>query len=70
MAGLSAAHHLIEKGLSVLILEAKDRLGGRLDTVDFAGFPLDTGAGWIHGSGPGDELEALEGMMNPMFTLC
>lgn len=34
IAGVSAARHLINRGVQqVLILEAKDRLGGRIHTV-------------------------------------
>ena len=35
MAGISAAKHLIQCGLKdVTILEAKERLGGRIHTID------------------------------------
>jgi monoamine oxidase len=33
----------------VTVLEARDRLGGRLHTVRFRGVPLDLGGAWIHG---------------------
>lgn len=50
MAGLSAAHALLDDDLEVLILEARDRLGGRVHTDrSFAGFPLELGAEFIHG---------------------
>jgi monoamine oxidase len=48
-AGLSAAHHLVRQGCSVLVLEARDRIGGRAHTVmTAAGFPVDLGCGWLH----------------------
>lgn len=35
-AGISAAARLIEKGLeNIIILEGKDRIGGRIHTVEF-----------------------------------
>lgn len=47
-AGISAARRLIERGRSVLVLEALPRLGGRAHTVDLLGFPFDLGCGWLH----------------------
>jgi monoamine oxidase len=31
-----------------VVLEARDRVGGRLHTVDLAGVPVDLGGSWIH----------------------
>ncbi len=50
IAGLSAAWHLREAGVSATVLEARDRIGGRVWTDhEFAGFPLEFGAELIHG---------------------
>ena len=43
MAGLNAAHHLIEAGLDVVVVEAGDRVGGRMQTDEVDGFLLDRG---------------------------
>ncbi|KAK9454008.1 amine oxidase [Dipodascopsis uninucleata] len=51
ISGISAAADLITKGLSVTVLEAKDRTGGRLLTDRTSGSaPYEFGAGWIHDS--------------------
>lgn len=50
MAGLAAAQTLAAAGISVVVLEARDRLGGRIVTDRTWGIPLDLGAAWIHGS--------------------
>jgi monoamine oxidase len=49
IAGLAAARTLTDKGLSVIVLEARDRVGGRMWTDTSLGLPLDLGASWIHG---------------------
>ncbi|MFN7882905.1 MAG: FAD-dependent oxidoreductase, partial [bacterium] len=45
VAGIAAARALRSRGLSCLVLEAKDRIGGRAYT-DATGF--DHGASWLH----------------------
>jgi monoamine oxidase len=48
-AGIGAARRLAEdRAVSVLVLEARDRVGGRVHTIEPAGFPLDRGAEWLH----------------------
>lgn len=50
VAGLYAAHLLKEEGHSVRVLEAADRIGGRIHTLtDFAEIPVELGAEFVHG---------------------
>ena len=53
-SGLMAAKQLSEKGLSVLVLEADSRTGGRIHTFNDPAFPtpLELGAEFIHGDLP------------------
>jgi len=48
-AGIGAARRLAERSsVSVLVLEARNRVGGRVHTIEPAGFPCDRGAEWLH----------------------
>lgn len=58
MAGLGAAAELRRAGVETIVLEARDRIGGRVHTVDDLGAPVDLGAAWIHDS-RGNPLTAL-----------
>src|SRR3954447_23557360 len=46
LAGLAAARALTERGVETIVLEARDRVGGRCWTRD----GVDLGAHWIHGT--------------------
>jgi len=61
-AGLTAAWRLTQAGYSVVVLEARDRIGGRVWTDHLAdGTPIDRGGAWL---GPGqDRLYALAAEM-------
>ena len=47
-AGIGAARRSADHGLSTLLLEASQRIGGRAFTVNIAGHALDLGCGWLH----------------------
>jgi len=48
-AGIGAARRLLDRGaISALVVEARDRVGGRVHTIEPTGFPLDRGAEWLH----------------------
>src|ERR671915_1832474 len=47
-AGVTAARELAREGLTVLLLEARDRLGGRTWTDTWNGTPIERGGGWVH----------------------
>jgi monoamine oxidase len=48
MTGLTAARALHLSGVEVVVLEGRDRLGGRTHTVDVGGAAVDLGGSWIH----------------------
>ncbi|MEO0881577.1 MAG: FAD-dependent oxidoreductase [Pseudomonadota bacterium] len=48
-AGLAAARDLTDAGKKVVVVEARERIGGRIWTNDTLGVPIDLGASWIHG---------------------
>ncbi|WP_233518354.1 NAD(P)/FAD-dependent oxidoreductase [Streptomyces corynorhini] len=69
LAGLSAAHHLTSAGVTVSVLEAAPRVGGRMATDTVDGFRLDRGGRLLTTSYP--ELlrtPGLEGAAVRMFS--
>ncbi|XP_013134789.1 PREDICTED: possible lysine-specific histone demethylase 1-like isoform X3 [Papilio polytes] len=51
-AGTTAATTLARAGRRVLALEAQNRIGGRVNTVQFGDGVVELGAEWIHGINP------------------
>lgn len=48
IAGLTVANALRQANVDCVVLEGRDRIGGRLHTVDLNGWPVDMGGSWIH----------------------
>ncbi|CAO2819091.1 unnamed protein product [Amaranthus hypochondriacus] len=52
MSGISAGKRLSDAGIKdFLILEATNRIGGRIKKTKFAGYTVEMGANWLHGVG-------------------
>ena len=47
-AGVTAAREAALRGCSVLLLEARDRLGGRTWSSSWRGTPVEYGGAWVH----------------------
>ena len=47
-AGVTAAREAALRGRSVLLLEARDRLGGRTWSSEWDGIPVEYGGAWVH----------------------
>ncbi len=57
VAGLAAAQRLRNVGVNVTVLEARNRIGGRVWTDrSVLGYACDMGAGWIHGPDGGNPV--------------
>ena len=54
-SGAVAARDLASKGFSVLVLEARDRVGGRAKTHN----GIDVGCSWIHGYKEGNPARGI-----------
>ena len=71
VSGLTAARLLARAGQRVLVLEARDRIGGRTWTERSDGHITDRGASWIHGvdDNPLAEVVSAFGMREVEFTV-
>lgn len=60
MAGLTAARELRRAGRQVIVLEARQRIGGRIHThTAWGNARIDLGASWIHGDGDDNPVAVL-----------
>ena len=68
VAGLSAARHLRGQGREVLVLDARDRIGGRLWTLHPDGLtvPVELGGEFLHGETPEIERISREARLRAM----
>ncbi|NKY59555.1 flavin monoamine oxidase family protein [Nocardia flavorosea] len=57
LSGLTSADQLIRAGYEVVVLEGRDRVGGRIRTTEIADVPVDAGATWV--APDHDEVHAL-----------
>jgi hypothetical protein len=62
-AGATAAAELAALGYRVTVLEARDRIGGRLHTLTPRGWgaPIEAGASWVHDTAASDLADRLAG---------
>jgi len=65
VAGLTAARLLANAGRRVVVLEARDRVGGRVWTDRTDGLVTDLGASWIHGVTANPVAAAAEALRMP-----
>ncbi|KAI1110484.1 hypothetical protein F5Y14DRAFT_465651 [Nemania sp. NC0429] len=69
MSGLRAAELLAAADFDVTILEARNRVGGRILQTSELGLPVDLGASWIHGV-DGNPLVGLAKRAGCITTAC
>lgn len=71
VSGLTVARLLAQAGQRVVVLEARDRIGGRTFTQRTDGFITDFGASWIHGvdGNPLTEVVSAFGMRTVELTV-
>lgn len=71
VAGLACAHELTGRGLEVLVIEARDRIGGRVRTIipQANSHAVELGAEFIHGK-PDLLLQWLHKLELPYYDVC
>ncbi|XP_024397673.1 polyamine oxidase 2-like isoform X2 [Physcomitrium patens] len=69
--GLAAARFLHNSNVKVMVLESRDRIGGRVYTDYSFGFPVDMGASWLHGVCKDNPLAPVIGKLGlPLYRTC
>nr|BFE78142.1 hypothetical protein GCM10020093_007430 [Planobispora longispora] len=53
--------------MEVTVLEARDRVGGRLHTADLDGVPVDLGAAWVHDGTGSPLLPVFDALGTPLL---
>ncbi|XP_027343377.1 polyamine oxidase 2-like isoform X2 [Abrus precatorius] len=68
MAGIAAARALHDASFQVVLLESRERIGGRIHTDYSFGFPVDLGASWLHGVSKENPLASMIGRLGlPLY---
>ncbi|KAL2322431.1 hypothetical protein Fmac_026810 [Flemingia macrophylla] len=68
MAGIAAARALHDASFQVVLLESRERIGGRIHTDYSFGFPVDLGASWLHGVSEENPLASVIGRLGlPLY---
>ncbi|KAH7026240.1 flavin-containing amine oxidoreductase [Microdochium trichocladiopsis] len=69
LAGLRCADVLLQQGFHVTIIEGRNRLGGRVHQVRMpAGYLVDAGPNWIHGTSDNPILDIAKQTATPVGT--
>lgn len=66
ISGLRCASELLAHGIKVTIIEARDRIGGRIHQSDELGYTVDVGPNWIHTSGQNPILDLANSTGTPL----
>ncbi len=64
-AGLGAALNLAERGLTPILLEREDRVGGNAASFEIGGLPVDLGSHRLHPATDPEILSVLQGLLGP-----
>ena len=67
LSGLTAARRLAGAGVDVEVLEARDRVGGKMHSVQVGGLTADLGAHWVR---PSARTRPLHGWWSTISSAC